>query len=856
MTVIGEAYIMIKGVSEGDSGVSKIEGQISGVGASAEKSSGRARAAFKSMGTALGSAFGPAFQPIQEVMDKFDELDIHGGKLKDNVGKYALGIGAAMTGAGTLLTTVSDKDKVSMGQLEQAVKNAGGDWEKYKDKTEEVVKSQEKYGHTAVETSGALNDLVTKTHNVHDSYENMQLVADVAAQKNTSLSSAASIVAKVMNGNTKTLKQYGITQDDINKKLDTGAIHTKNLQMAQALQGVEANKNALAALKTRDARLKEILATTQDKGQQELLRKEIAKDSDTRSKLTDAMGKNKDRASALKAELKQLTTGQKAGVAGTELLAEKMKGQAAIAADTFSGKMKEVRAKIEDFIGTVGQKLGPALQIAGPAMMGFGAIVESGIVGKIGNGIGKIKEFMSMEKLAGVATKVWTGIQAAFNIVMDANPIVLVGVAITALVGVLVLAYLKFKPFHDLINAIASDIKKFFIGAFDVVINAFHSFINAFETVWKFILDIVKKYWPIILAVILPFVGIPVLIMQNWNKIVSFFENLWGTVSQIFQNVVAWFGHLPSRIITALGNIGTKVWSAIQAGVQHFADKFIAVGKSLISYFGKFASRVISGIGNLGAKIWTNVSTGLGNLTNAFTNWIGRAVDWFGTLPNKVVNAIGNIGSAIWSSVTSGLNNFISHVTNWTSNIANYFGNLPSKIISAIGNLGSKIWNGVRGGLSTIKTNIVNAFSGAGSWLLSAGSDVVSGFIHGIENMFGSVVDTAKSLISHLGHSVLHALGIGSPSKVYHEIGKNVAAGLIQGLDHSHGDVGNAGRRLVNAVIHKDGGTIGVPMHANAAGAGGGRVINLFPNAIIDFGKESPASIVQRLQSAIVASRL
>lgn len=62
-------------------------------------------------------------------------------------------------------------------------------------------------------------------------------------------------------------------------------------------------------------------------------------------------------------------------------------------------------------------------------------------------------------KAAGAATKVWTGIQAVFNAVMDANPIALIAIAIIALIVVIVLIATKTHWFQDLWRAAWKGIK-------------------------------------------------------------------------------------------------------------------------------------------------------------------------------------------------------------------------------------------------------------------------------------------------------------------------------------------------------------------------------------------------------------
>lgn len=60
-----------------------------------------------------------------------------------------------------------------------------------------------------------------------------------------------------------------------------------------------------------------------------------------------------------------------------------------------------------------------------------------------------------------MATKIWTGIQAAFNAVMAINPVVLIVAAIAALITVVVLAYQKVGWFRGIIKATWEVIKGF-----------------------------------------------------------------------------------------------------------------------------------------------------------------------------------------------------------------------------------------------------------------------------------------------------------------------------------------------------------------------------------------------------------
>lgn len=65
------------------------------------------------------------------------------------------------------------------------------------------------------------------------------------------------------------------------------------------------------------------------------------------------------------------------GTVALDQLAVKLKGQAAASVDSFAGRLDIMKTKLEDSANAVFAKLGPALTVAGPLLMGVGAIMET-----------------------------------------------------------------------------------------------------------------------------------------------------------------------------------------------------------------------------------------------------------------------------------------------------------------------------------------------------------------------------------------------------------------------------------------------------------------------------------------------
>ena len=194
-------------------------------------------------------------------------------------------------------------------------------------------------------------------------------------------------------------------------------------------------------------------------------------------------------------------TATKIHEANLSALAGVLSGQASAASDTFTGKLKGIKAEITDQVSEFGQKYGPAITAAGAAMTGLGAVIE----------------------VASNATKIWTGIQAAFDVVMDANPIMLVAIAIAALVAGVILAYDHFAAFRDLVNTGAS-----------VIVSVFDGIKRIAEDVFSWI----ANNWPLLVGILFgPFGLATALIVTNWNSLVSFFSGIAGSIAHIFAGI-------------------------------------------------------------------------------------------------------------------------------------------------------------------------------------------------------------------------------------------------------------------------------------------------------------------------------
>jgi phage-related protein len=319
----------------------------------------------------------------------------------------------------------------------------------------------------------------------------------------------------------------------------------------------------------------------------------------------------------------------------TAELGAKLKGEAAAGADTFGGKLKAMKAQITDQVSQFGQKYGPALTAAGSVMAGLGA-----------------------------ATQVASAAQAVFNAVMDANPVILVVLAIAALVGGFILLYTHSKAFRDAIQ----DVGKVATAAFNFII-------DAAKKVW----DWISNNWPLLLGIITGPFGLAVyFVVKYWNDIWGFLSgipaqiaalalDMWHWISDEFNNVVAAVGAIWNAfwgvflaIPGAIAAVASGMWTAISA----WFNFQIAIVVGIWNAFWGFFSGLPGQVASVAASLWSGISAAFSAVLGAVQGAWGTFWGWLTGIPG----AMGGIFDHMWDGIVNAFKGVINEVIRgWNS---------------------------------------------------------------------------------------------------------------------------------------------------------------------------------------------
>lgn len=324
----------------------------------------------------------------------------------------------------------------------------------------------------------------------------------------------------------------------------------------------------------------------------------------------------------------------------------------------------------------------------------------------LGSLLAIITTYKTVTLVAAAATKAFSIAQTALDVAMDANPIGLVVIAVTALVGGLILAYKHIKPFRDAVNKVGQDIKKFFTGKlgweksvaseFSKLGKDFQKFAKKIPQFFKGVGKAIVK--AIVIGLALP-VGIAVTLMKPLIKpLQNSTKSLIKTVQKQWQSFSKWLGKLfdpVAKLWKRVWNGWTRIFSTIWKSLRKTASSGMKAIERLISP----AVKAIE-------KVWT-------------TSW--NAIARFFSGIWRTITSLGKSGMQLLQGAISGPLNTISNIWHsaWNS-ISNFFKGIWDGIKQAAQDGMNGVINVINAGISAIN-KVWSFFTGHGTGVKELG---------------------------------------------------------------------------------------------------------------------------------------
>ncbi|MBK8078232.1 MAG: hypothetical protein IPK24_22485 [Kineosporiaceae bacterium] len=181
--------------------------------------------------------------------------------------------------------------------------------------------------------------------------------------------------------------------------------------------------------------------------------------------------------------------------------------------------------------------------LSNPAVQAFAASIGTIVAG--------LKIYQGTMALIRAATVAWTAVQTALNVVMTANPIGLIVLAIAALIAGFVVAYKRSETFRDIVNGVWSSIK-----------NAINAVIEWFTTTIPRIWESATAMWD----------GVVAGAQATWEAIKAAAAATLAAITATWEAIKA----AAAAVWTAITSAAQATWTAITTAVQLFVAVIIA----------------------------------------------------------------------------------------------------------------------------------------------------------------------------------------------------------------------------------------------------------------------------------------
>lgn len=298
-------------------------------------------------------------------------------------------------------------------------------------------------------------------------------------------------------------------------------------------------------------------------------------------------------------------------------------------------------------------------------------------------------------------------------------------------------------------------------------------------------------------------------LLPTLQPLMSALQNLGNAIMPIITAAIQTIAPVLSTLVSNIGQTMSVIATAVTPVINNIASLIQAVLPAIQSAF-QICGTYIQGVINAVFPFIQTIVTSVMNVVNAIISTVLAAIngDWSG-----VWEGIQNIVSSVWNGIQS----IVSGAINAVSGVI-------SSVLSGIRGIFSSVWNGIKGAVSSawsgitsavssgvrsmmnfitsIPSRIMGVFSGAGSWLLSAGKNIIQGLINGIKNAIGGAVSAVKDAVGGIIDGAKSLLGIASPSKVFdREIGRMIPAGLGRGVSENERAATRPVEDMVNSLL-------------------------------------------------------
>lgn len=568
----------------------------------------------------------------------------------------------------------------------------------------------------------------------------------------------------------------------------------------------------------------------------------------------------------------QIKAMEKAGdVAGAQKiiideLNQKYGGQAATAADTFSGKQKQIANEAKEVKESIGNALIPIIvqlgkyliQILQPIVQFIsehpkitaGILSVIAVVGTLIGGMSVLNTVLSTFNIAS---------QAGMASLLPTLGLVTAAVAGIAIAAALIITH--WSQIKTFFIGLWSDIKSGVTGVGNAIKSVFDGAVNGIKSAWNGIGTFFAALWN----------GVKTTTQTVWNGIKSFFATIWNgiktavmaIVTPFIQGILNLWNGMKTGITTIMNGVRTflsGIWLAIKTVILGPVLLIIDLVTGNFKKLSTDAQGIFNNLKQAFSLIWNGIKqvfTGVIQAIVGFckTEWTGMVNTgisiWngFKAFMSALWNGIKSIAASAWNGIKSFFSSNWSGIINTGKSVWNgfksFFTSLWSGLVSFIKGLPGKFSSGVR----SIGSAIIHGFDSAVNFIkklpseaLGWGKDIINGIVSGIKSAASAVGKAVNGVAQDIRKFLHFSVPDEGPLADFESWMPDFMSGLAKGIENSKSLVTDAIKGLATDVTTDV--NIGMKLTPAMAGVGSYTGTDTPSNSPTTSSVENPVQVI------------
>jgi hypothetical protein len=252
-------------------------------------------------------------------------------------------------------------------------------------------------------------------------------------------------------------------------------------------------------------------------------------------------------------------------------LADTFGGAAAAATETAEGKFKNLQIQMGNAQEAIGYLILPIVERLIPALQFVVDLISEnttaftiigGVIGVVAGAIVALN--IAMKAYLGIK-KALIIVQAVFNAILAANPVVLITIAVVALIAILIALQIRF----NIVGKAVEFLGMIFTHVKDAVLTAWNTLLGWF----KALPGLIKTAFVVVFAILVgPYLLAYKLVLKVWDKVWGWFKELPGRLASAVATVFAILISPFRDVVNGMFNIGKDIVMKIVDGIKSVAS--------------------------------------------------------------------------------------------------------------------------------------------------------------------------------------------------------------------------------------------------------------------------------------------